>query len=56
MRAQHAEILELGREVLGSLDAGQHDDAARIALRFLALARHNMIEEERDVFPYYHQE
>jgi hypothetical protein len=56
MREQHREVEELGTETLRSLEAGQMEDAARLRLRFLALARHNMIEEERDVFPYYHQE
>jgi hypothetical protein len=55
MREQHREVEELGTEAMRSLEAGQLRDAARLLLRFLALARHNMIEEERDVFPYYHQ-
>lgn len=53
MRAQHEEVREIGREALASLAAGHPDDALRLLARFQALARHNMIEEERDVFPYY---
>jgi hypothetical protein len=56
MRAQHAEARELGREAMESLRAGQAHDVERLSTRFAALVRHNMIEEERDVFPYYHQE
>lgn len=55
MRAQHDEVRELGREIARSLACGQIEDAGRLTARFLALARHNMIEEERDVFPYYHR-
>jgi hypothetical protein len=49
--AQHAEALEIASHVEDSLAANQTADAFRLARRFLAIVRHNMIEEERDVFP-----
>jgi hypothetical protein len=51
LAAQHAEALEIAAHVEGSLAADQTGDAFRLARRFLAIVRHNMIEEERDVFP-----
>jgi hypothetical protein len=51
LSAQHAEVLEIGAQVEASLGAGQAADAERLARRFLALAQHNVIEEERDAFP-----
>jgi len=49
--SQHSEATELAAEAVRSLDDGKTDDAAALALRFCALAQHNVIEEERDVFP-----
>jgi hypothetical protein len=51
LAAQHAEALELAAHVEDSLAANQAVDAFHLARRFLAIVRHNMIEEERDVFP-----
>jgi hypothetical protein len=48
---QHAEVLEIGAHLDGALAGGQHDDALRLVRRFQAMARHNIIEEERTVFP-----
>ncbi len=48
---QHEEVLEIAERLEESLAAGEADDAAYLARRFLAMARHNMIEEERDAFP-----
>ena len=55
MRAQHEEARELGVEVLRSLESGHAGDVERLTRRFVAIVQHNIIEEERDVFPYYHQ-
>lgn len=41
MLAQHAEVLELSR----------HGGDVPLVRRFQALAQHNIIEEERDVYP-----
>ena len=51
LRAQHDEALEIAARLAESLDAGQNPDAIYLARRFLAIAQHNIIEEERDVFP-----
>ncbi len=51
LAAQHAEALEIAAHVEDSLAANQAVDAFHLARRFLAIVRHNMIEEERDVFP-----
>lgn len=48
---QHAEVLEIGAHLDGALAGGRDDDALRLVRRFHAMARHNMIEEERVVFP-----
>lgn len=48
LRGQHEEALELAARLLESLDA---DDAGYLARRLVAIAQHNIIEEERDVFP-----
>jgi len=50
LRAQHEEALEIAARLDESLAARQ-TDVIYLARRFLAIARHNMIEEERDVFP-----
>jgi|SRR5581483_6916821 len=51
LRAQHGEVLEIAARLEESLAAGQANDVAYLARRLVALARHNIIEEERDVFP-----
>jgi hypothetical protein len=51
MLAQHAEVLEIAEQVEHSLEAGQTADAMELMRRFHAVAQHNIIEEERDVFP-----
>ena len=51
MAAQHAEALEMAAALEETVAAGQADDALRLAKRFHAIAQHNIIEEERDVFP-----
>jgi hypothetical protein len=51
LRAQHAEALEIAGRIEESLSAGQTADAIYLARRFLAIVQHNIIEEERDVFP-----
>ena len=48
--AQHHDVLELAVGAVEALGAGQHQDAVAIAKRFIALASHNLIEEERDWF------
>jgi hypothetical protein len=51
LRAQHDEALEIGARLLESLDNGEAADASYLARRLVAIAQHNIIEEERDVFP-----
>ena len=51
LRAQHDEVLEIAARLEESLLAGKHGDAAYLCRRLVAMAQHNMIEEERDVFP-----
>jgi len=51
LASQHAEALEAAAEALRSLNDGQERDAAALARRFGAIGQHNIIEEERDVFP-----
>ncbi len=51
MAAQHAEVLELALGAEEAVAAGQSSDMLSLARRFQALAQHNIIEEERDVFP-----
>jgi hypothetical protein len=51
LRGQHDEVLELAARLQEAILAGQARDAAYLARRFLAIAQHNIIEEERDVFP-----
>ncbi|MGA2197888.1 MAG: hemerythrin domain-containing protein [Bryobacteraceae bacterium] len=51
MAAQHAEALEMAAGLEEAVAAGQAGDALRLARRFHAIAQHNIIEEERDVFP-----
>ena len=49
-RGQHAEALEIAAHLDDAL-AGQTADVSYLARRLLAIAKHNMIEEERDLFP-----
>ncbi|MCC7497083.1 MAG: hypothetical protein IT160_05870 [Bryobacterales bacterium] len=48
MMMQHEEASEFGRTLAATNDA----DAERLARRYWAISQHNIIEEERDVFPY----
>lgn len=52
LRGQHDEALELAFRVEEVVNAGQAADLMYMARRFLAIAQHNMIEEERDIFPF----
>lgn len=51
LRAQHEEALEVAARLEESLAAGA-TDVLYLARRYLAIAQHNIIEEERDVFPW----
>lgn len=51
LRAQHDETSEIAGRLLESLDAGNAAEALYLSRRFVAIAQHNIIEEERDVFP-----
>lgn len=51
LREQHAETLEIAERFEESLEAERLADVEYLASRFLAIAQHNMIEEERDAFP-----
>jgi hypothetical protein len=51
LRAQHDEASEIGERLLESLAVGDSAEALHLSRRFLAIAQHNIIEEERDVFP-----
>jgi hypothetical protein len=51
MLAQHAEVLEVAVQAETSLEMGQMADALTLMRRFHSIAQHNIIEEERDVFP-----
>jgi len=52
LRAQHDEALEIADRLAESLAAGDAGDVVYLGRRLLAIAQHNMIEEERDVFPH----
>ena len=52
LRAQHDEVLEIAVQLEKSLLAGNGGDAAYLGRRLVAMAQHNMVEEERDVFPF----
>jgi hypothetical protein len=48
LAGQHQEA----RELAGHIESGaEGDELLRLARRFLAIAQHNLIEEERDLFP-----
>jgi hypothetical protein len=51
LTAQHEEVLELSARFEEALAAGQERDMLALARRYHAIAQHNIIEEERDVFP-----
>lgn len=51
MITQHAEVLEIGGHLDVARAGCQTDNALRLVRRFHAMAQHNIIEEERDVFP-----
>lgn len=51
LRAQHDEVLEIVSRLHEALFAGNAGDAGYLGRRLIAMAQHNMIEEERDVFP-----
>jgi|ERR1051326_1657591 hypothetical protein len=51
LRGQHDEALELAARLEEAVLAGDIADGVYLVRRFLAIAQHNMIEEERDVFP-----
>ncbi|MEO8370403.1 MAG: hemerythrin domain-containing protein [Candidatus Solibacter sp.] len=51
LRAQHDEALEIAARLEEAVMAGETRDAIYLARRLVAIAQHNIIEEERDVFP-----
>ena len=51
MASQHAEALEMAAGLEEAVAAGQAGDTLLLARRFHAIAQHNILEEERDVFP-----
>jgi hypothetical protein len=51
LRGQHDETLEIAARLEETMNAGQERDAIYLARRLLAITQHNIIEEERDVFP-----
>ena len=51
IEAQHAEACELAQRFEEAVDEGHDADALSLARRFHAIAQHNVIQEERDVFP-----
>jgi hypothetical protein len=51
LRGQHDETLELAARLEEAVLADDNADSIYLLRRFLAIAQHNMIEEERDVFP-----
>jgi len=51
LRAQHDEVLEIASRLQESVAGGKEGDIGYLGRRLVAMAQHNMIEEERDVFP-----
>jgi hemerythrin-like domain-containing protein len=51
LRAQHGEAMEIAARLQECFDAGEGADVLYLARRFAAIVQHNIIEEERDVFP-----
>ena len=52
LRGQHDEALELAALLEEAAVTGLTGDRIYLARRFLAIAQHTTIEEERDVFPF----
>lgn len=48
LAGQHEEAGELARHIENGAEG---DELLRLVRRFLAIAQHNLIEEERDLFP-----
>ena len=51
LRGQHDEALEIARALEEALISSLIQDRIYLSRRFLAIVGHNLIEEERDVFP-----
>ena len=51
VRGQHNEALEIAAHLEACLAASEAADVPYLGRRFLAIVQHNIIEEERDVFP-----
>jgi hypothetical protein len=51
LRAQHDEALEISGRVLESLECEDAAETVYLSRRLVAIVEHNIIEEERDVFP-----
>ena len=51
LQGQHEEAIDMAALFDEAIAAGQGRDAAVLARKFHAIAQHNIIEEERDVFP-----
>ena len=49
--AQHDEVMEIAGHLATALAGSDEAEALRLVRRFHAMAQHNLIEEERDVFP-----
>jgi hypothetical protein len=52
LRSQHDEAIELTTRLYEALLAAHQGDALYLARRLVAIVQHNIIEEERDVFPH----
>ena len=55
-RGQHDEALELAVRTEEAEAAGQTADLMYLVRRFLAIVQHNIIEEERTVYPHFLEE
>ena len=51
LRGQHDEALEIAARLEEAVAGGETRDVMYLTRRLLAIVQHNMIEEERDVFP-----
>lgn len=51
IKGQHEEVFEISGHLNDAAVGGQTETEWRLVRRFHALAQHNIIEEERDVFP-----
>jgi len=56
LQRQHEEALEIAERLEESLATDAACDVLYLARRLVAIAQHNIIEEERDVFPHLKQE